>query len=428
MSGKIVCVIGAGAAGLCAARHLLATPGLTPVVYEQGAAIGGTWVYTPETGTDSRHGLPIHASMYEKLRTNLPKECMAFPDFPFDPDKYASSFIGHAEVRRYLEEYCEHFGLKSRIHLEKQVKLVKPDGGGGWKVSVKDLCTSALSDHSFDAVVVCNGHYSIPAFADVAGMDAFAGVAMHSHDYRVADDFRGKRVVVLGASASGQDIGLEIATTADKVYVSHNGPKMVAPLPENVEQTTGVIKCTGPRDFEVVDGTGLKDIDAIIFCTGYAYDMSFVSDEVPIRLVDRQIQPLYKHLVHTAFPTMSVIGVPIKILPFPVFDVQIRYVCSYLTGKFKLPSTAEMDAYVVHDKAKRLRVEGIVEKYYHKFSSYQWEYLRDLADESGVEPLPPGFEQLYELVWGKRRLDLQHYKDDNYTWSEKENKFVERKD
>ena len=56
-----VCVIGAGAAGLCAARHLLATPSVTPVVFEQSAVLGGTWVYTDEVGRDSRHGLPIHS-------------------------------------------------------------------------------------------------------------------------------------------------------------------------------------------------------------------------------------------------------------------------------------------------------------------------------------------------------------------------------
>ena len=57
-----VCVIGAGAAGLCAARHLLAaTPSVTPVVFEQSGVLGGTWVYTDEVGRDGRHGLPIHS-------------------------------------------------------------------------------------------------------------------------------------------------------------------------------------------------------------------------------------------------------------------------------------------------------------------------------------------------------------------------------
>ncbi len=79
-----VCVIGAGAAGLCAARHLLRRPDrfLVPTVYELSPHVGGTWVFVPETGSD-RHGNPIHSSMYRDMKTNLPKEAMAFPDFPF---------------------------------------------------------------------------------------------------------------------------------------------------------------------------------------------------------------------------------------------------------------------------------------------------------------------------------------------------------
>jgi cation diffusion facilitator CzcD-associated flavoprotein CzcO len=72
MTGK-VCVIGAGAAGLCAARHLLSSTRFTPVVFEQSAVVGGTWVYTDERGRDSKNGLPIHSSMYKNLGRNSPR-------------------------------------------------------------------------------------------------------------------------------------------------------------------------------------------------------------------------------------------------------------------------------------------------------------------------------------------------------------------
>ena len=62
-------VIGAGAAGLVAARLLSANPAVfaPPVVIEQADTIGGTWVYTEQIGND-KHGLPIHSSMYQNLR------------------------------------------------------------------------------------------------------------------------------------------------------------------------------------------------------------------------------------------------------------------------------------------------------------------------------------------------------------------------
>ena len=45
---KNVAVIGGGAAGLCAARHLFhfnTSIAINPVVFEQKDVIGGTWVY-----------------------------------------------------------------------------------------------------------------------------------------------------------------------------------------------------------------------------------------------------------------------------------------------------------------------------------------------------------------------------------------------
>ena len=61
-------VIGAGVSGLCAARHCCKFPNqMSVTVYEQGASIGGTWIYTPDTETDEM-GLPVHSSMYEDLQ------------------------------------------------------------------------------------------------------------------------------------------------------------------------------------------------------------------------------------------------------------------------------------------------------------------------------------------------------------------------
>ena len=44
----------------------------------------------------------VHSSMYAKLRTNLPREVMAYTDFPFDDlagrSQDARRFPSHAEV------------------------------------------------------------------------------------------------------------------------------------------------------------------------------------------------------------------------------------------------------------------------------------------------------------------------------------------
>ena len=63
-----VCVIGAGAAGLSAARHLTSELNAFDVrVFEQSSCVGGTWVFTEDTVVDER-GIPVHSSVYRNLR------------------------------------------------------------------------------------------------------------------------------------------------------------------------------------------------------------------------------------------------------------------------------------------------------------------------------------------------------------------------
>lgn len=59
-----VAVVGAGAAGLCAARHVLSRPErfAPPVVFELTANVGGTWRYQERVGPD------VRCSMYKNLR------------------------------------------------------------------------------------------------------------------------------------------------------------------------------------------------------------------------------------------------------------------------------------------------------------------------------------------------------------------------
>ncbi len=71
----------------------------------------------------------------------------------------------------------------------------------------------------YDALVVCNGHYSAPRCPEVKGSDVFPGQVIHSHNYRHNEAFKGQIVVMVGASASGEDICRDIAEVADKVII-----------------------------------------------------------------------------------------------------------------------------------------------------------------------------------------------------------------
>lgn len=61
-----IAVIGAGTAGLTAAKHALQF-GFNVTVFEQTEAIGGIWWYTDKIGKD-KYGVPVHTAMYQGLR------------------------------------------------------------------------------------------------------------------------------------------------------------------------------------------------------------------------------------------------------------------------------------------------------------------------------------------------------------------------
>lgn len=67
-------VIGCGAAGLAAARVFSRTDGMSVTVLEKDDELGGVWRHMPGDST---------RPMYQGLRTNLPREIMAYREKPW---------------------------------------------------------------------------------------------------------------------------------------------------------------------------------------------------------------------------------------------------------------------------------------------------------------------------------------------------------
>lgn len=408
---KKVCIIGAGAAGLCAARHCASLEDFQPVVYEQTSGIGGTWVFNPNIGEDD-HGLAIHSSMYRNLKTNLPKEVMAFPDFPFDKEE-PESFLHHTKVCRYLRDYASHFDLSRFIQFQKLVKQVTPTSSG-FRVDVADVRSGAINSTEFAAVIVCNGHYSDPSMPRLPGLaEHFAGTIMHSHDYREPSPFKDKVVAVLGAAASGTDIGIEVASEAKKVYLCHNNPVLPAKLPDSMSQRKGIEQVTAARELRLTDGSFLNDVDVLLFCTGYNYTFPFLDSSCRPKVENRVVSPLYKHMIHINFPRLCFIGIPIQICPFPQFDLQVQLFVKSLSGDFQLPSRDAMLADTEEEKSRKLRA-GIPAKHFHKMGNAQWDYNRSLCKLAGLPHISIAVENLYNDVWAVRRGNLTTYKESVY--------------
>lgn len=84
---------------------------------------------------------------------------------------------------------------------------------------MKDLQRNVVLNESFDAVMVCNGHYFEPSYPNLKGQSVFQGKQMHSHDYRVPDIFLDKKVLVIGAGPSGRILLYFSFTLNDHLYL-----------------------------------------------------------------------------------------------------------------------------------------------------------------------------------------------------------------
>uniref|UniRef100_A0ACD5WIL9 Uncharacterized protein n=1 Tax=Avena sativa TaxID=4498 RepID=A0ACD5WIL9_AVESA len=425
-----VAVIGAGAAGLVAARELR-REGHAPVVFERAAAVGGTWLYDDGVPTDDPLGAGgTHSSLYASLRTNIPRECMGFFDFPFIAEESAGDprrYPGHEEVLRYLQEFARRFDLNGLVRLETEVLRVRRDdaSAASWRVSYRSTKlpgTTAGSEQpeeeeAFDAAVVCNGHFTEPRLADITGIDGWPGKQIHSHSYRVPDPFQGQVVVIIGYHPSGMDISRDIAGVAKEVHVAIRSEP-----PCEMQSTTAHANLwlhsmveRAEKDGSVVfqDGSRVKT-DVILHCTGYKYSFPFLGDDdetFGIHVDDNRVGPLYKHVFppHLA-PQISFIGLPFKGIPFPLFQLQSNWVAGVLSGRIELPSQKEM----MHDVASfylDMEARGCPKRYTHGLE-LTLEYEDWLVEKCGMENIEEWRKVIHLAARAKVSYHPESYRDE----------------
>jgi dimethylaniline monooxygenase (N-oxide forming) len=194
-----VAVIGAGLSGITTAKNLL-DEGHEVVVFEREKEYCGIWKKNAQ-----------NAGVWDNLHSNSSKMVTMFSDYPM-PAHYPD-YPSAAQIIEYLKSYAEHFGVDKTIRTEQEVISVSKEADG-WRVK------TATASESFDAVAVCTGVHQFPRMPDVPGLDTFAGTVTHSHFFKNAEPYAGKRVLIIGSAESGQEIAVAICEVTKKLYVS----------------------------------------------------------------------------------------------------------------------------------------------------------------------------------------------------------------
>lgn len=197
-----VCVIGAGPAGIAAAK-VMKEDGFHVTVYDKYDKVGGIW--TPE-------------GFYEGLRNQSPDYLYEFSELP-NPQYMPRA----ADVQGYLEKYARKFGLLELIQFGTEVVRVRPvatdavPGTNGWHVHIRSAATGpAGHTQSFDHVVVASGAHHCPHIPDFPGQEHFTGTVTHSRHMREAQ-ISGRRVTVIGGGKSALEIANHAALNGSKV-------------------------------------------------------------------------------------------------------------------------------------------------------------------------------------------------------------------
>jgi putative flavoprotein involved in K+ transport len=179
-------VIGAGQAGLAAGYHLQRA-GLGFQILERASETGGSW-----------------PSYYDSLTLFSPARYSSLPGLPFpgDPEHYPR----RDEVIAYLQSYAAHFRLP--VLTDTGVtRITRQDG-------VFQIETDTGRRFAARSLIAATGSFNHPYIPHVPGRERFGGQMLHSKEYRSAEPFQGKRIVVVGAGNSAIQIAVELARTA----------------------------------------------------------------------------------------------------------------------------------------------------------------------------------------------------------------------
>lgn len=421
------CIIGAGCAGFTTAKRLK-DANIPFDCFEMSDDIGGMWYARNPNG---------RSGAYESLHIDTSKWRLAFEDFPIPTD--FPDFPHHSQLHGYFRAYVEHFGLRPLITFNTEVVKAERREGGGWRVA---LSTGETRDYDvlfvcnghhwdprwpdpypgqFDGVQIHSNDYRSP----------FEPVEM-----------RGKSVLVVGAGNSAMDIASELAQKpiARRLFISMRRGVWVLPkylngqpadknpapawMPLPMQKAIGrslIKKAIGRMEdyglpkpdhepleahasvsgefltrvgcgditpkpgIKVLEGGAVRfvddsveAIDVIVWATGYRVSFPFFSD--PSLQPKDNVFPLWKRMMKPSVPDLFFMGLAQPLPTLVNFPEQQSKLCAaYLTGRYALPSVAEMERHIIEDE--RLYLGGYYQSARHTMQLDFSHYVRELTKE-----------------------------------------------
>jgi cation diffusion facilitator CzcD-associated flavoprotein CzcO len=386
LKAKSIAIVGAGPSGIAAAKYLLAEKAFNRIVlFEQRNRPGGIWNYSadhtnedlftiPQTNPRGKNQDPVFtrqplfanedetknwskdlsfvSPMYEKLETNIPRGLMGFQGLDWPRD--SQLFPTHETVLKYIEDYGAD--VQHLVHYRTQVINAQPTSeapDSSWRIRIRRLGSTDEHELEFDALIVANGHFIVPYVPDIPNIqewsEKYPGRISHSKYYRKPENYQGKKVIVVGNSASGADISNQVAANCQSPLLwSSKSVSMFSATHGSADQRRREVPpikrfILENRGVEFEDGIIESNIDTIVFATGYFYSLSFLEEVNPALITDgSHVNHTYQHLFYAPQPTLSFLTLNQRVIPFPLAEAQASVVARVYSGRLSLPSYAEM--------------------------------------------------------------------------------------
>ena len=324
--------------------------------------------------------------------------------------KSLRSFPPREVLYDYILGRVKKGNLKNKIKFNTTVTNVTYNNDS-FNLTYRDKKNNTILNETFDYVVVSTGHFSVPFIPEYPGMKSFPGRIMHSHDFRDAEEFRGKNVIVLGSSYSAEDVALQCHKYGAKsVTIGYRHNPMGFKWPKGMKEVYHLDRLEGNKAI-FKDGHE-QEADAVILCTGYLHHFPFLTEDLKLQTHNRLYPPkLYKGVVWENNHKLMYLGMQDQFHTFNMFDCQAWFARDVIMGKITIPSATD----IKDDINKWVSMEEKLENP-DQMIDFQTEYTKELHSLSDYPKIDFELIRKHFKEWEHHKVeDIMTYRNKSFS-------------